>query len=111
MIEAAGKLRPELATCGRRGHAEPYPDELRQRAVYVGESLHMQGMSWSRAARELGIHAGTLCRWREAEAADGLVPVEVLEEEEQEMVLVPSCGARVEGLSVGQLVTLVRALL
>ncbi len=111
MSEAASQLRSELAACGRRYRAERYPDELRQRAVYVAESLRVQGMSWTRAARELGIHPDTLCRWREAEAAGGLVAVEVVEEVAREAVLVLPGGTRVERLTMEQLVTLVQALL
>ena len=95
-----------------------YSPELRQLAIKYAQQARAQGHSWRRIAARLGLSDWSLGDWlrrkQEPSAGQSLRVHEVkLTEptvETRQPVLVMPSGARVEGLSLGDLVALLRAL-
>ena len=95
-----------------------YSPELRQLAVEYAQQARAQGHSWRRIAVRLGLSDWSLGDWlrrsQEPPATRSLRVHEVkLTEptvEVRQPVLVMPSGARVEGLSTGDLLALLRAL-
>lgn len=115
MMGEVSRLREELAGTGRTYLAQPYPRELRWRAVTLCEELRRDGWSWTEISSEFGVAVGSIRRWcAEAtrEPAGFFVPVELREPVPTSGgVLVLPCGVRVEGLRVEELGLVLRALL
>ena len=105
---------------GRSGRGLRYPRVLQEQAVSYARAARGRGASAWAISRELGIGVGALQRWLgRADRAErpALRRVEVTAEEISREsssgsgpVLVLASGVRVEGLSLEQLVVLVRAL-
>ena len=96
---------------GPRGRGQRYPLEFRRRVVVAAGGLRSRGMSWRSVASEVGVRAETLRRWcegREARAPRSLVPVQVVGS--AALAVVSPAGWRVEGLSLSDVSTLLRAL-
>ena len=97
-----------------------YPKELRELAVEYSLQARGRGAPWQRIGEELGLCKATLGRWvergKEPSASVGrsaLHAVEVVVVEPSvasRPVLVMPCGARVEGLTVGDLVSVLESL-
>jgi hypothetical protein len=96
-----------------------YPKELRELAVEYARRARGRGAPWQRIGEELGLCKATLGRWvergKERSAPLGhsaLHEVELVVERSvaSRPVLVMPCGARVEGLTVGDLVSVLEAL-
>jgi transposase-like protein len=93
-----------------------YPEELRQLAVEYARQAREQGHSRQRIAARLGLSEWSLVRWlrRCAEAGDSrrlrVHEVKVTEPAPSQPVLVMPSGARVEGLSLRELVEILGAL-
>lgn len=112
----------ELAESFRRGSEARaglrYSPELRQLAVEYAQQARGQGHSWRRIAVRLGLSDWSLEDWlrRSQEAPDArslrVHEVKLTEPtvEAPPPVLVMPSGARVEGLSLGDLAALLRAL-
>ena len=111
----------ELAEEFRRGsQARPglrYSPELRQVAVEYAQQARAQGHSWRQIAVRLGLSEWSVGDWlrRRQEPAIGqslrVHEVKLTEPrvETPQPVLVMPSGARVEGLSIGDLAALLRA--
>jgi len=110
MEELARRFRVEA---GQREGLR-YPRELRQLAVQYASSA--VGLSRRQIAAALGLNEATLVRWQRSEPAGRCVPaalhevVVVDQAGRNRPVLVMPSGVRVEGLSVGELVSMLEAL-
>jgi len=96
-----------------------YPRSLKQRVVALARRRRAQGVSWWRIGRELGLGRQTLRGWMKADPAPRMRVVKVApagpeperaQREAGPAVLVTPKGYRVEGLSLGNLTTLLRDL-
>ena len=92
-----------------------YSQDLRQLAVEYAATASAQGVSRREIAESLGLSEATLVRWQQRTgAAAGPAPLhEVVVVERAHVshpVLVLPSGARVEGLSVAELVMVLEAL-
>jgi hypothetical protein len=96
-----------------------YSKELRELAVEYARQARGRGVRWQRIGEELGLCKATLARWVEpgkepsvSVGQSALHEVEVVVERSgvSRPVLVMPCGARVEGLTVGDLVSVLEAL-
>jgi transposase-like protein len=106
-------LRRQLDTIPR-GRGRRIPTALRERITVWATTRRAQGAWWSELARHLGIPAQTLMRWAAASRSGrslSLRPVEVLEAEPvRTMSIVSPSGLRVEGLTIGDVITILRGL-
>ena len=108
----------ELARRFRRGaeHRQGlrYSHELRQLAVEYATVASARGASRREIAESLGLSEVTLVRWQQGAREEGPAPLhEVVVVERAQAsnpVLVMPSGARVEGLSVADLVMVLEAL-
>lgn len=108
----------ELARRFRRGAEHRrglrYSNELRQLAVEYATAASAQGVSRREIAESLGLSEATLVRWQQEARPAGPAPLhEVVVVERAHAshpVLVMPSGARVEGLSMSDLVAVLEAL-
>ena len=108
------ELKEKLAASGS-GPGHPYPSALRRAVLEYAESAHAQGRTWDASAKELGIHPGTLTKWRSRSQPKGqaqLLPVVVAEPEPAAATgaVLEFGDARVAGLALPELVSLLKAL-
>src|SRR5262245_56072567 len=122
MVKTAERLRAELTNADRSGSGRPYPLALRREAVTYVEARRKQGVGLVAAARELGVSAFSVNRWR---TAHGVAAVEsefrpiVLAEpfeppsrsEPCGVVVHGPLGLRIEGLPLAAVAELWRRLL
>jgi transposase-like protein len=100
------------------GSRRRYPDELKEAVVTLAAEYKLNGWTQASVAAELGINEAMLSCWkrdyRDSDSSPGkLRPVCVLNDDsppQASRVLVLPNGARVEGLSLGELAALVREL-
>lgn len=87
-----------------------YGNELRQQALQFVEMARAQGWSHQEIADSLDVNAATLSRWQTM--AIGTAPSlhEVVVVESGGPVLVMPSGARVEGLSLAELISVLAGL-
>lgn len=93
--------------------AEQRPGKTWQRkCVARWRLLSARGFDLQAAATEIGVSANDLAAWsRGSSSAPLLVPVCIKDETEQrKLIVVLRCGARVEGLSLEDVVELARRL-
>jgi transposase-like protein len=109
---AAGFCRGAKERTGLR-----YPEELRQLAVEYAQQARGQGHSWRLIAERLGLSEWSLHRWLRRSIKGGeshslrVHEVRVTEQTSaSQPVLVMPSGARVEGLSMRDLVALLGAI-
>ena len=112
----------DLALEFRRGAKERrsgrrYPEELRQLAIEYARQAREQGHGRRWVAQRLGLSKGTVIHWLRGNVEAGGLPLRVHEVKLTEpaaavgqAVLVMPSGARVEGLSLSDLATLLGAL-
>lgn len=109
----ARRLR-EAIEAQERGRGKRYDPALRARIVAFAEKRRAEGRSWMAIATELGIAFETVRRWcggRGARTALALRPVEVIAEPLSTPLSVTSrAGLRVEGVTLDDVIVLVRAL-
>jgi transposase-like protein len=101
------ELRQLVAGRGNRH----YSSELKARVMAYAERRYSEGASAKQVSDELGVNVHTLGFWRERKAyAKALLrPVRVIDEtSDARIVLLVRNGIRVEGLSVEQLVEVLR---
>jgi hypothetical protein len=120
LLDEGKRLRAEVAVLPR-GRGRKYPHQLRHRILdWVGRAL-AKGLTETDCGDALGIPMHRFEMWREsdraretaivlAEAPTELVPVEVTGASEGGLVLVAPSGDRVEGLTVEQVIALLKAL-
>jgi transposase-like protein len=88
-----------------------YSPELKARVIAYAERRYTEGVSAKQVSDELGVNVHTLGFWRERKknAKPMLRPVRVIDEtSDARIVLLVRNGIRVEGLSVEQLVEVLR---
>ena len=113
MVAVVGELRAEVEGLGRGYRGQRYPAGLRARLVVAAREMRDAGASWFRIQKSLGVRSVTLRRWcgeassAVAKARTPLVPVQVVEL--GTVSVVSPSGWRVEGLSVCDAVSLLRA--
>lgn len=110
MEDLARRFRVEA---GRREGLR-YPQQLRQLAVQYAAAA-AEASSRREIASALGLSEATLIRWQRSEPVTGCAPalhevVVVDQAGRSQPVLVMPSGVRVEGLSVGELVSMLEAL-
>jgi len=112
------ELRRELARV-ERGRGRRYPEQLRVRVTQWTHVQRQRGASWQAIGRRLKIAAESLRRWTMADMQrePALVPVEVVADADdeaagpgQQLRVVTRGGHRIEGLSLADVVELVRVL-
>lgn len=94
---------------GREGRH--YASELKAKLIAYAERRYSEGASCKQVGDELGVNGHTLGFWRErtANARTPLRPVRVIDEtSDARLVLLLRNGIRVEGLSVEQLIEVLR---
>lgn len=111
-------LRRELARI-ERGRGRRYPEQLRGRVTQWTRIRRQHGASWQAIGRELKIAAESLRRWTlpDLQRRPTLVPVEVVADADddaavagRQLRLITRGGYRIEGLSLADIVELVRVL-
>ena len=113
--QEARRLRKELEA-QERGRGKRYDRALRARVVAFAEKRRGEGRTWTAIATELGARFETVRRWctgRRPRTALALRPVEVIAEAATPslaLALVSQGGLRVEGVTLDDVVALVRAL-
>ena len=112
-----GDLRREVAALGRRSRGERLPVDLRARLIRHARERRGRGDSLSEIARSAGVSMQSISRWTmQAEVrvrGRGLVPVVVRASAAAVsglMTLHAPGGYRIENLSVGAAVELLRGL-
>jgi len=111
------QLRRALARV-ERGRGRRYPASLRERVARWAGARRRSGAKWGELSDELRISAETLRQWLALAASNeaGLVPVEVVAEAAAgdpasgALRLVTRVGHRIEGLSIADVIELVRVL-
>ena len=113
VTDEANKLRVEIVRLGS-AHGRRYPPGMKQLILAFVERAKDAGMTMSECYRRLGLSAKQLSLWRaELRAAEPkeLVRVKVVDEVAwTTLSLVAPNGYRVEGLTAGQAIELMRAL-
>jgi hypothetical protein len=111
-------LRRELARV-ERGRGRRYPEQLRARVTQWTRVRRQHGASWQVIGRELKIAPESLRRWTmpDPQRQPSLVPVEVVADagddaagEGRQRRLITRGGHRIEGLSLADVVELIRVL-
>lgn len=108
------RLRQELAA-QERGRGKRYARALRERVVAFASSRRAEGRSWSAIATELGARFETVRRWCQARrpaatTALALRRVEVVAAQASTpLAVVTRRGLRVEGATLEDVITILRA--
>src|SRR5688500_3942804 len=115
IADEASRLRVEVIRLGTATGRRYSSRNLRQRILRWVERAKRSGMSERDCSERLGIPQRQFHRWRVAEGApeQALVPVEVASDEsrnEGSIAFVSPNGYRIEGLTIGQAIVLLRAL-
>ena len=119
MDNTTRRLRSQLVpfTRGKAPTAVRYPAALRQAVVRVARQRQAHGDGVRRIAREVGVAPRTLELWLRRRGAPRLRAVEIapgaataVAAPEPRPVLITPHGFRIEGLELGALTTLLRAL-
>ena len=92
------------------GPGRRVPPELKAHVSSYAKGRRAQGTSYAAIGRELGLAEQTVQRWCAGTSRPAMVPVEVVAEGRSGIALVAPSGYRVEGLSLDELVSLLRAL-
>ncbi len=87
---------------------------LKARILEAVHARRAQGVSWAQLAEQLGVSLETLRRWCAATTAKSPARMRrvrvVAERSSVSVTMVSASGHRVEGLTIDQVITLVRAL-
>lgn len=121
MMKTAEKLRTSIANADRSGAGRPYPLALRREVVAYVEARRRQGVGCVAAAREIGVSAFSVVRWRATLSPEGengfrqvvlAAPIEITTSHEPtRIVVLGPIGLRIEGLDLAALAELWRRLL
>ena len=114
-LEADRELRGLRRHLGRirRGRGRRFPAGLRTRIITWCVARHAQGAEWAALASALGITARTLQRWTPPDRTPpvALRPVTVLDAPPaRALTVVTPHGLRVEGVTVADVIAIVRGL-
>ena len=111
-LRAIGRAAKALGS----GLERRYPAGLRERAIAMAKDARRAGWMWAAISEAIDIGADTIRRWQQEPMNDGpmLVPVEVLPAVPLGIgigiVGTTPTGFRVEGLELGEIAILVKAL-
>jgi hypothetical protein len=108
----ASSLRAALSA-HTPGRGKPYPAALKVRIAEYVRSERSAGTTWAQLTSELGVASESLRLWcsKAPDATRALVPVSVVaDREEQTITVVSASGHRIEGLTLRDAVTVLRAL-
>jgi hypothetical protein len=109
----ASSLRAALSA-HTPGRGKPYPAALKVRIAEYVRSERSSGTTWAQLTSELGVSGESLRLWCSKVAPEvprALVPVTVVaDREEQTITVVSASGHRMEGLTLRDAVTVLRAL-
>lgn len=91
-----------------------YPSELQARATALAQELRLDGWSWTRIAAHLGTRVETVRRWCLREegprAPTRMRAIEVVAERGSgDIAIVSPSGIRVEGVTVADVIAVLRA--
>jgi hypothetical protein len=118
MDHALRSLRRGIGRIDRkRGRGRWYPTALRRRIAAWTRRRRDGGASWREIADDVGVSAESLRRWASTEIvvapAPALVPIEVVadtSEYERGVRLITAAGHRIEGLTISDVIAVVRVL-
>jgi transposase-like protein len=109
----ASSLRAALAD-HEPARGKRYEPALKARIIEFARSRRDQGASWMQIADEIGLGFETLRRWciaEEPRSSRAMVPVQVVAEPSDRTVrIVSASGYRIEGLTLQEAVSVLRAL-
>jgi hypothetical protein len=108
------ELRRDLGAIPR-GRGRRIPAALRARVITWTAARRTRGAGWRELARELGVPAGTLTRWLAPGPAQApqvaLRPVAVLDAPARSpLTVVAPSGLRVEGVTLADVIAILRGL-
>ena len=116
-MEEEGKaLFREIEALPKQGRRRLYTASLRRRVIAFVEKRIADGGSESKASAEVGIHQATITGWRGGKKQDPkkatkrVRPVEVVEPAKKSGPVLVLGGARVEGLTLADVLVLVKGL-
>lgn len=113
MEASARRARAAVRSLGRRGVRQRIPDAVRREVLrYVAEARGV-GRPWAEITATLGLSKSALTRWRRRDAQVSTlrrVRVVAPPQPSHELSVVTRAGHRVEGLSLGEALEVVRAL-
>lgn len=120
MTKSGERLRAVVANAERSGSGRPYPAELRREVVAYVDARRGEGVGRVAAAREIGVSAFSVARWRAALGGGGRGFREVVLAERSEraasldgphqLIVHGPSGLRIEGLDVAGVAELWRRL-
>ena len=120
MNELRDRARRAVLALGSRGRTQRIPDSVREAVLAYAHAERRRGIPWHEIGREVGLSASVLQVWtsgRRSVATDGrLLPVCVTPAKtraavgKDDLVLVAPGGYRLEGLTLADAVTALRAL-
>lgn len=98
-----------------RGRGRRFPAALRERLIAWAVARRARGAGWSELARELGVPAVTLQRWLtprpERMRQVTLRPVAITDEPvHRTLMLVAPSGLRIEGVTLADVIAILRGL-
>jgi transposase-like protein len=109
----ASALRTALAS-HEAGRGKRYPAELKARIIEFARARRSEGASWAQIAADLGVAFETVRRWclaSESRSSRALVPVRIVHDTAERTVSIGSPGGyRIDGLTLHEAVTVLRAL-
>ena len=111
--KAAAAFREAVKRAGRRGAGRRYPAEIRRQGAAYLSARRAAGGNVSAVVRELGVRRDTLAGWATPAGEAGrprFVPVALVGEAAERIVVHGPHGVRVEGLDVAGVAELLRRL-
>jgi len=116
--DLAKQARVAIEQMGGRGRTTRIPEEVREAVMAYVEQARSAKVSWDEIAATVGLSKTVLARWQRATRRPGangrLVPVTVghdhVGEANGTLVLATPSGYRLEGLSIGNAVEILRAI-
>lgn len=114
MTRESALLKRELSR-GERGRGKRYSTELRGRVAAWAQGRRQAGAVWVDIAQELGLGLDMVRRWcvsKKPATGRSLLPVRVVESpaEPARLIVMSPNGFRVEGLTLTEAASLLRAL-
>lgn len=106
----ASSLRHALSS-HEPGRGKRYPQALRDRVAEYARARRASGVSWATIAAELGLSFKTVHRWctPRSDAPRAMRAVHVVPDGDHGIALVSPSGIRVEGVTVADVIAVLRA--
>jgi hypothetical protein len=107
-------LRRGVARIDRkRGRGRWYPTALRRRIAALTRRRREDGESWREISDDVGVSTESLRRWASTEIIVAPIPIEVVadtSERADDVRIVTAAGHRIEGLTIADVIAVVRVL-